>query len=47
MSAGWPARFIGTCFPKFLTASSGIVDGINGVKSAQGDSVYTDTFFSK
>src|SRR5882757_9630679 len=35
-SAGCPARLSGTCFPKFLTASSGIVDGIKGVQIGPG-----------
>src|SRR6195952_5741021 len=35
-SAGWPGRFIGTCLPKFLTASFGIVEGIRGVQIGPG-----------
>jgi len=40
-SAGWPARFIGTCFPKFVTASSGMVEGISGVQIGPGATALT------
>jgi hypothetical protein len=39
-SAGWPGRFIGACFPKLITESSGRVDGISGVQIAPGATAF-------
>jgi hypothetical protein len=39
-SAGCPGRFMGTCLPKFFTASSGMVDGIKGVQPSFGSSAH-------
>jgi hypothetical protein len=38
--AGWPAGFIGICFPKFITESLGNVDGISGVQIGPGATVF-------
>ena len=35
-SHGCAGRFMGTCSPKCVTASTGIVEGINGVQTGPG-----------
>src|SRR5213082_527510 len=45
-SAGWPGRFIGTCLPKFATASCGIVAGMSGVQIGPGATAFARIPFS-
>jgi hypothetical protein len=35
-SDGWAGRFMGTCSPKCVTASTGVVEGINAVQTGPG-----------
>ncbi len=46
-SAGCPGHFIGTCLPKSVTTSSGMVEGVKRVQIGPGATAFTRMAFGE